>query len=140
VSRFHRPKGKRSGLEQKVCSDLERRGIPYQYEPDRLKYWRVVKGAKCAACQSVTVTKPAHYTPDLKFGNGTYCEIKGRFTSENRTRMKDFKTANPLTVVRILFQMDNWTTSKKKQRYSDWCKKNDYEYSVGSRVPDAWAR
>lgn len=138
MARFHRAKGKRSGFESKVCADLDRRGIHYQYEPDRLKYWRVVKGATCSSCQSVTVTKPATYMPDLKFGNGTYCEIKGRFTSENRTRMRDFKIACPMTTVRLLFQMDNWTTSKKKVRYSDWCKKHGYEYSVGNTVPRAW--
>ena len=140
MARFHRAKGKRSGFEQTVCSDLDRRGIPYQYEPDKLKYWRIVRGAKCSVCQNVTVTKGATYTPDLKFGNGTYCEIKGRFTAANRARMVDFKTSQLLVVVRILFQADNWTTTKKLQRYTTWATRHHFPCSVGTRVPLAWTK
>jgi hypothetical protein len=139
VPRFHRAKGKRSGFEQVVCSNLDSRGIAYQYEPDKLKYWRVVKGAKCGACGGVTVTRPATYTPDLKFANGTYCEIKGRLTSANRTRLEAFKEHRPEITVRILFQVDNWCTKKKLNRYTDWAKKHGYECAVGKEVPGHWA-
>lgn len=140
MARFKRAKGKRSGFEQTVCSDLDRRGIKYQYEPDKLRYFRIVKGAKCGDCGGVTVTRPAVYTPDLKFNNGTYCEIKGRLTSENRTRLLDFRKYSYAIIVRFLFQRDNWLTSKKRQRYSDWAKKHGFEYSVGKSVPEVWTR
>lgn len=129
--------GFRSGYEKRVTDDLTKREIEYFYEPDILVYPFPIRGSKCTQCGS-PATRTGRYTPDLKFLNGSYCELKGKLTSANRTRLVAFRAARPEVVLRILFQADNWTTSKHKQRYTDWAKSVGFECAVGESIPLAW--
>lgn len=128
----------RSGLEKTVCDDLDKRGVKFEYEADKLSYQRSIRGGTCGKCGANSITRKASYTPDVKLSDGSYIEIKGRFTASNRSRMADFKRSNPNVRVRLLFAADNWCTKAKRQRYSDWAKANGFELAVGKRVPDAW--
>lgn len=136
--KFERKDGYASGLERAVCMDLKKRRVKFEYEPDRLKYPRRVPGAKCEAC-SGPASRVSVYTPDIKLRkDGSYIEVKGRFTSANRQRMADFKKGRPDVQVRILFAADNWCTKTKRQRYTDWAKAHGYVCAVGKSVPDQW--
>lgn len=124
----------------KVTQDLEARGIPYKYEPDCLVYDLPVKGATCKKCGAPGVTRVAHYTPDLKFDNGTYVELKGKFTSSNRTRMLAFKSSRPSVVLRVLFQRDNYLTKRHAKTYTEWATAHGFVCAVGESVPEAWTK
>ena len=121
----------RSGFERKVMSNLTKSGIKYRYEPYSLTYAVPARDGK--------------YNPDLEFGDaiqgcGFLVEIKGKFTSKDRTKHLGVRKANPGVEVRFLFQRDNWLTSKHKKRYSDWCIDNGFEYFIGTSVPNEWTR
>lgn len=128
----------RSGLERRVCNNLRNRRIKYQYEPYKLDYTKEVKQGFCPECGCKVMLKCHQYTPDIVLSNGVHVEIKGRFTGEARTKMVAVRKSNPDLDIRMLFQVDNWLTKNKKQRYSDWCKRNGFIYHVGERIPDEW--
>ena len=126
-----------SKLEDKVIKDLKDRGIEYEYEPETFPYERKVRGAHCGNCGSKDVVVRRRYTPDLRIGD-FFVEIKGKFTAENRSKMEDFRRGHPEIDLRFLFQRDNWITKKHKSKYSDWCKKLDLKYHIGTEVPQKW--
>lgn len=129
--------GFRSGYEKRVTDDLTKREIAYSYESVTFTYPFPIRGSKCVQCGS-PATRTGRYTPDLKFDNGSFCETKGKLTSANRTRLVAFRAARPDITLRILFQADNWLTSKHKQRYTDWAKSAGFECAVGDSVPLNW--
>jgi len=128
----------RSKLEERVCNNLRNRRIQFSYEPYQIKYTTEVKPAYCANCGHSVVLKQRNYTPDLVLDNGIVIEIKGKFTGEMRTKMLAIRRCNPDLDIRMLFQADNWLTRKKAQKYSDWCKRNNFTYHVGEQVPSDW--
>jgi len=134
---LRRTRDHRSGLEDRVIADLEKRGIPYGYETKTFKFPRRVHRGLCGACGSKDVSVEREYTPDLEVG-GFWVEIKGKLTGEIRSRMEDFLKAYPGIDLRFLFQRDNWITKKHKARYSDWCTKLGLKYYVGEEVPEEW--
>lgn len=104
-----------------MISNLFRKAkIRFKYESDKIPY-----------------TIQRNYIPDFKIGS-IYIEAKGRFTSADRTKMKLVKEQNPHLDIRLWFQRDNWLTSKKKSRYSDWARKNGFKYHVGDTLPKKW--
>lgn len=130
--------GFRSGYEERIAADLNERGVDFTYEANCLAYELRVAGAVCKQCSAPAVFRVAHYTPDFYFTNGTYVEAKGKFTSTNRTRLVAFRTSRPDIVLRLLFQADNWLTSKHKQRYSQWAANHGFESAVGESIPVEW--
>lgn len=130
--------GFRSGYEERIAADLKERSVEFTYEANCLAYDLPVKGAVCGKCRAPAVFRTAHYTPDFYFKNGTYVEAKGKFTSTNRTRLVAFRASRPDVILRLLFQADNWLTSKHKQRYSDWATKNGIDWAIGESVPGIW--
>lgn len=116
----------KSGFEEKIAKNLERIGALVAYEVDKYKY---------------TVPESKHtYTPDFKLKEGVYCEGKGRLTTIDRRKMVLFKAQNPGVMVYILFQRDNVINAGSKTRYSDWARKNGFEYHVSSKgeIPKEW--
>jgi len=130
----------RSLLEKRVCEELERKGVTFWYEPYQMPYTVSVKTAKCANCGHSTALKERRYTPDVVLGNGIIIEIKGRFTGPMRTKMLAVRDCNMDQEIKMLFQADNWMTSKKLMRYSDWCDKHGFDYAIGDKVPDEWTK
>jgi hypothetical protein len=137
MPRFKRAKGKRSGFESRVCADLDKRGVKYEYEKETFTYIRPVRAAHCRACGGRDVGRVARYTPDLKV-RGEFIELKGRLTSANRTQLVEFVANRADVKLRLLFMRDNYTTAKKRIRYSEWAKSKGFECAVGEKVPDAW--
>lgn len=107
----------RSGLEDRGVVFFTHKGIPYEYETEHLYF-----------------TQEHKYTPDFilqkKDGDKMLIEAKGRFTSRNRSCMKLALEQNPDADIRIVFQKDNYLTSKSKTKYTDWAKKNGFPFHV----------
>lgn len=117
----------RSKFEAIVLGSLDKARISYEYEP-------------CAITYEVPA-RTGRYYPDLRIkGAKWYVEIKGRFTSKDRTKHLRVKEAHPEVEVRFLFMADNKINKTSKIRYSDWAKKNGYKYHVGKEIPKEWLK
>lgn len=117
----------RSGLENKILKGLPKtNGVKVEYEKDKLDY--VVR---------------RRYSPDLTVtlpnGRKIFIEIKGYLRPEDRTKMIAVKAFNPDADIRIVFGRDNKLSKKSKTTYSEWAKKNGFQYAIG-RVPKEWFR
>ena len=116
----------KSKLEQTVWKQLphKRKDVKLKYEAERLDY--VMKKT---------------YIPDfiveLPDGNKFYIEVKGYLRPEDRTKMVAAKAFNPDLDIRMLFAQDNILYKGAKSRYSDWAKKNGFQYAIGT-VPKEW--
>jgi hypothetical protein len=124
MKRFNGKDGKRSGFENIV--------------EDKLKLSRKVSLVEYEV-EKFTYTLPASYLPDwrikTKKGETIYIEAKGRFTGKDRKKLLKVKENYPTIDLRLVFQQDNWISSLKKQRYSDWARKNGFEYSIWPELP-----
>ena len=128
----------RSGLEDKVKADLEKKGITFGYETIKLNYTKDC----CPACG--IVTRRGTYTPDfiIERSNGIrlVVESKGYFPSTERTKMQNVKRDNPTLDIRILFQRDNPIRKGSKTLYTGWAGKNGFISAVGERIPEEWLK
>ena len=108
--------GFRSGLEEQVAADLERRAVPYAFEDVVVPYTQPVKERK--------------YSPDFRLPNDTIVETKGRFVTADRQKHLLIKEQHPELTIRFLFQNPNARISKTSQTtYAMWCEKNGFEYA-----------
>lgn len=115
----------RSDFERVIHKYLTDKGVLFEYESLPLSYVLEKK-----------------YWPDFiikrKDGSILIVETKGRFTSSDRTKMLKVKQTHPELDIRILFMKDNYLTSKKTSKYSDWANKYGYIYAIGKEVPEEW--
>ncbi|WP_295789405.1 endonuclease I [uncultured Veillonella sp.] len=126
---FNRKRGFRQRVDRSVRSNFEGRiklnllndGVDFTYESKSFKYLIEHK-----------------YTPDFILSNGIIIEAKGLFLPEDRTKHLKVKEQHPELDIRFVFQADQWLTKSKKNKYSDWCKKNGFKYHIGDRVPIEW--
>ena len=119
--------GYRSGLEERIASQLKASGVAYSYETERLKY----------------IPVPKHYTPDFILvgkDKKIYIETKGRFLAKDRTKHLLVQEQHPDIDLRFIF-----TNSRQKlykgssTTYGGWCEKHGFIYAERS-VPDSWLR
>ena len=105
----------RSNFEVDFASDLIRRKVNFDYEPDTYAYQ----------------PKPTTYTPDFYLPEQQiYIETKGFFTSEDRTKHLTFRKQHPSVDVRFVFSnANNKLTKSGKTTYAQWCVRNDFKYS-----------
>jgi predicted nuclease of restriction endonuclease-like RecB superfamily len=123
TSKFETESGKRSGFEDEVvdCINSLEHPLKWEYETELLEYFT-----------------PKFYKPDFIIRtkpNDIYIEAKGWLTPQDRTKLIAVKEAHPDIDLRLWFQRDNWVTTKKKQRYSDWAKRNGFKYAVWPELP-----
>lgn len=104
-----REKGKRSKLEDRLCTVLSNNGHEYQYEPETWEYEIPARIAK--------------YTPDLLV-DGVYYEIKGRFDAEDRKKMKLLR-AQGYQFIMVFSRPENKIAARSKTTYADWCDANE---------------
>lgn len=126
----------RSNFEKSFAANLTKRGIPFTFEPFKLKYYIKKKG-KCKKCGSTDIYEVHEYTPDFQIGD-MLIETKGKLDSKTRTKMKAVKEAHPNRDIRFIFMCDNWLTKGHKKKYSDWCEDNEYLYDF-LQLPKNWA-
>ncbi len=118
--------GNRSGLEDKVQSQLDEAGVTYEYETEVLKY----------------PVPDRRYTPDFiirtKSGKKVYIETKGHFPSSDRTKMKLVKKAHPELDIRIVFGGPNTKIGKKSDTtYAMWADRFGFLWAKGL-IPQEW--
>lgn len=91
----------------------------------------------------IPYTLVKNYIPDLVLcfpdGRILYIEVKGWLRPEDRAKMIAVKRCNPQLDIRFIFASDNKLHSKAKSRYSDWCNKHGFPYSIGE-VPKEWLK
>lgn len=113
-----RAAGRRSGFEIKVEEALNGAlGRVVDYETVRLEY-----------------VKRATYKPDFIDGK-VYYEAKGRFTSQDRTKLLAVKAAHPAKDIRLIFQENRKLSKKSDTRYKDWADKHGFPASVWPELP-----
>lgn len=129
----------RSGYEYKIRDWLDEQSIDYEYEKLVLEYTSTVRGGICTECGGKKVGKKRKYTPDFVITRSDYSELiveaKGRFTSADRSKMRDVRKAHPNRDIRMLFQN---RYGKAKQDCIAWCEKNSFDYAFGIEVPSTW--
>lgn len=98
----------RSGYEGKVSAALDRAGVEYTYESEKVRY-------------EVPVT-PRQYIPDFSVvthsGKTIRIEAKGRWLSQDRAKLKLVVQQNPDINLRLLFQRDNPIRKGSKTTYT----------------------
>jgi len=113
----------RSGLEEKVASNLDEAGVEFCYEAVKIYY---------------DVVETRRYTPDFTLPNGILVETKGRFTAEDRKKHLLIKKQQPLLDIRFVFQNSNQKINKgSKTSYADWCNKHGFLYA-DKLIPKEW--
>jgi predicted nuclease of restriction endonuclease-like RecB superfamily len=127
-------------FEMEFAKDLIRRKIEFEYESYKLEYLLKVRGGKCLDCASKDVVEKHIYWPDFYLPKqGIFVETKGKFSPKDRNKILAVIKNNPGIDLRLIFMRDNWTTRTHNAKYSDWCKKNNVEYSFVF-LPDVWAK
>ena len=126
----------RSGFEEQIRDDLNRRGIDYGYETLKLKY----SDGRCKHCGEPTRIRT--YTPDfiLNFRLPLVVEGKGFWSSPDRTKILNVIKDNPSVDLRLLFQRNQFIGKSSKTRYSDWCEKHNIRYAIGNSIPEEWIK
>lgn len=116
--------GYRSGLEEKVQSELDRLGIAAEYECFRIPY--------------TIPASPHYYTPDFLLPNGIVIETKGRFTIEDRKKHLLIKEQHPDIDIRFVFTNSKGKIRKgSKTSYADWCEKHGFLHA-DKLIPAHW--
>ena len=111
----------RSGLEERFGKFLDKQGVAFLYEVERLPY--------------VTESK---YTPDFSLPNGVIIETKGFFKPSDRRKMLAVLAQHPHLDIRMVFQRNNTLSSKSKTTYGDWCTKHGIRWCIFPDVPTDW--
>ena len=117
------PKGT---FEERVIGDLNQRGVPYQYEPDKVSY-----------------TVERFYIPDLLLGT-MYVELKGYFRQDAQRKMKAVKAQHPELDIRFVFQNASATIQGAKKRKdgskmtcAEWADRNGFVWAEAT-IPEEW--
>jgi hypothetical protein len=113
----------RSRLEAEVARKARSNKIPLEYEPFDIDFVQPAKKRK--------------YKPDFVLQNGVIVEVKGRLTLADRQKMVMVRDQHPELDIRFVFKTDNWLTNAKKNKYSDWCEANGFQYAFGA-IPKSW--
>lgn len=127
-----RESGRRSGFEDRVAELLQERGIEFTYEEYSYQYEEPLRKnlASCADCGSTNLQRTGWYTPDFFLENGVIIESKGRFTAADRRKMLAVKEGHPDLDIKMLFMRDNKIAKNSNTKYSDWCEKHGFDYSI----------
>lgn len=110
----------RSGMEDRIVPPLLLLGA--LYEPIRLTY----------------AANPRFYIPDLVLPNGIAIEIKGWFTSADRSKMVQVKQQYPLLDLRMVLASPRQKLNKtSKTTQAAWCEKHNIPWAH-NEVPAKW--
>ena len=114
----------RSGLEEKVATELKIQGISFGYEIIKVPFVKPVSTHK--------------YLIDFVLPNGIAIETKGIFDSADRKKHLLVKEQHPELDLRFVFSNSKSRLSKQsKTTYGKWCDQHGFIYSDRS-IPQAW--
>ena len=115
--------GYRSGLEEKIATQLKERGVEVKYETTKIKY---------------RVEKDCVYTADWQLPNGIIVESKGRFVTSDRMKHLYIQKQHPHLDIRFVFSNSKVKINKgSKTSYGDWCLKHGFKYA-DKQIPEEW--
>lgn len=125
-SRFRGIKeGYRSGIELDLAKHLDKLGVAYTYEKQKIKWVDL---------------KHRTYTPDFVLSNGIIIETKGRFVASDRRKHLEIKKQWPDLDIRFIFTNSRAKLYKgAKSSYADWCKKNGFDFA-DKTIPKEWLK
>lgn len=116
----------RSGLEDKIASQLEQAGIKYSYEGWKIPY--------------VIPASNHTYKPDFILPNGIIVEAKGIFDTEDRTKHLLIREQFPELDIRFIFSSVNTKIySGSKTTVAAWCDKNNFLFAA-KLIPSVWLK
>lgn len=117
--------GYRSGIELDVAEHLNKLGVLFTYEKEKIKWIDM---------------KVRTYTPDFVLQNGIIIETKGRFIASDRRKHLEIKKQYPDFDIRFVFSNSRAKLYKgAKSSYGDWCKKNGFKYA-DKLIPKDWLK
>jgi hypothetical protein len=115
--------GYRSGLEEKIASQLQECGVAVQYETTKIKY---------------VVNEERTYTPDWVLPNGIIVESKGRLTVHDRKKHLLIQRQHIFLDIRFVFSNSKAKINKgSKTTYGDWCDRHGFKYA-DKLIPEEW--
>jgi hypothetical protein len=118
--------GFRSGLEEKIASELKAAGVPVRFEELVIEYHKPARTAK--------------YMPDFVLPNGIIVETKGRFVTADRQKHNLIHEQKPELDIRFVFSNSRQRISKKSNTtYAMWCDRYGFQYADKS-IPLAWIK
>ena len=113
-------------FEARVISDLDERGVSYQYEPEKIPYY-----------------VERHYIPDLAVDT-MIVELKGYFRQDSQRKMKAIKAQYPDKDIRFVFQNAKATIQGAKKRKDgskmtcgEWADRQGFVWAEGT-IPKEW--
>lgn len=116
----------RSGLEDRIATQLQNAGIPLVYEKYKIPY--IVPASK------------HNYTPDFILPNGIIVEAKGIFEFEDRQKHLRIKEQHPELDIRFVFSNSKTKISTgAKTTVAEWCVKHGFKYA-SREIPAHWFR
>lgn len=119
--------GYKSGLEDRLSSQIKNAGLKVEYEPDKITY--------------IWPERTATYTPDFKLpkeGGFFYVESKGRWTVDDRQKHLLIREQHPEIDIRFVFSNQNAKLYKgSPTTYGQWCEKHGFAYA-NKTIPDEW--
>ena len=114
----------RSIFEQRIARDLEKQGVPFEFETLKITFSRA----------------DSIYTPDFILPNGLIIEAKGRLTQQDRVKMLLVKDQHPLLDIRFVFQRaSNVIRKGSKTSYGMWADRYGFPWAQGL-IPLKWIK
>ena len=94
-------------------------------------------------CSFKYVLEPRVYWPDFQIvrsdGSVLYIEVKGYLDRDSQRKMLAVKQCHPNETFVFLFAKNNPIRRGAKMRYSDWCKKHGFDFSIGI-IKEEWLK
>lgn len=138
-----------SMFEMQFSEYLKKFSISYEYETEKFVWGKKPVLGECRDCGGENVATYRTYRPDFILekldGTKMYIELKGKFTPENRTKMREIKKTYPDIDLRIIFQQSkNKLTKGAKKTYAQWATNKNYPYICCNNgpafLPDEWIK
>ena len=115
----------RSGLEERVATYLESRGIKVEYEVDKIVY--------------EIPARQGSYCPDFLLPDGSYLETKGWFKVQDRAKHLNIKKSRPDVHIRFAFQNPHTPIYQGSQTtYASWCDHHNFSWCDAKQIPEHW--
>lgn len=120
--------GYRSGFEGDIADSLTARGVPFDYESEKIAYEKPARKAT--------------YTPDFILikpdDTPMVVEAKGYFRSSDRQKLRAVKASNPDLDLRLVFgRAGNRLNKTSATTYAAWAEKYGFPWAEGD-IPDEW--
>jgi predicted nuclease of restriction endonuclease-like RecB superfamily len=116
--------GMKSIGEVRCAADMDKRGIRWKYEDEKLTYQH----------------EPQKYVPDFTIldTDDLLIEYKGKMTNETRKKLCSIKRCNPDKRICLVFEKSkNKLSARAKMRYWQWAEKEGFDWSE-LYVKDEW--